>query len=426
MGDTARIAARTLARLTTPDLMLLTPAAHAKQREIIESRAKRKVICAGRRGGKTVMVAIVAAKALAAGERVLMAAPTEDQTGAFWENIKRIVQPLIDNKTVRKTEVPRLLEHRNGGRIRAKTAWNADTLRGDYADKLILDEYAYMSPDAWDLVGQPMLLDNGGSAMFISTPLRRNHFHKLYVRALGSDPAMWQAWHFTSHDNPHLSRAALADLAADMSEDAYRQEIMAEFLENTGSVFRNIEQCLLPGSVMPEDVTAHTVVIGVDWGKSEDFTVFSVFDVTARCELELVRFKGVPYIEARKRLMELRRKWGASLILAESNSIGEPIIEELQQSGEPVKPFLTTATSKPPLIELLVLAFERLEAKWCSVPVATAELESFERRVSATTGRSQYSAPDGLHDDTVMARALSWWAASQRLSLGVVGMDMNW
>ena len=70
-------------------------------------------------------------------------------------------------------------------------------------------------------------------------------------------------------------------------------------------------------------------------------------------------------------------------------------------AGIQVQGFVFTASSKPPLIESLALAFERED------PVATLELEAYERKVSGTTGRSAYSAPEGLHDDTVMARALA-------------------
>ena len=87
--------------------------------------------------------------------------------------------------------------------------------------------------------------------------------------------------------------------------------------------------------------------------------------------------------------------------------MGEPIIEQLQRDGLPVRVFQTTAQTKPPLIESLALAFEREEMQWLDDPVATMELEAYERTVSPTTGRSQYSAPEGLHDDTVIARALA-------------------
>jgi len=69
--------------------------------------------------------------------------------------------------------------------------------------------------------------------------------------------------------------------------------------------------------------------------------------------------------------------------------------------------FVFTGSSKPPLIESLALAFEREEMQWLDDEVATMELEAYERTVSARTGRSRYSAPQGLHDDTVIARALA-------------------
>jgi hypothetical protein len=78
----------------------------------------------------------------------------------------------------------------------------------------------------------------------------------------------------------------------------------------------------------------------------------------------------------------------------------------MQYAGLPVRAFATTAASKPPLIENLALTLERSEVLFLSEPIARAELEAFEMRVSANTGRPTYSAPEGVHDDTVIARAL--------------------
>ena len=94
------------------------------------------------------------------------------------------------------------------------------------------------------------------------------------------------------------------------------------------------------------------------------------------------------------------------MVQAESNSMGDPIIEQLVRDDVPVIGFQTTASSKPPLIENLALTLEREEWQFIDDPVWRAELEAYERQVSPVTGRSQYSAPEGLHDDTVIARAL--------------------
>jgi hypothetical protein len=83
-------------------------------------------------------------------------------------------------------------------------------------------------------------------------------------------------------------------------------------------------------------------------------------------------------------------------------------MEALRDEGLPVIGFTTTAQSKAKIIQSLALAFEREEAKWLDIPIATAELEAFEATPSSVTGRVSYSAAQGCHDDTVIARALAW------------------
>lgn len=395
------------------ELTVRLPRPHDKQRAFRSSNAKRKVIVAGRRAGKTTGVMMVAVEAMLQGRRVLEAGPTEDQTSVFWDACKGVLVELIDAGVIYKNETKRLLEMPSGGRIRTKTAWDADSLRGDYADLLILDEFSIMSPDTWDEVGAPMLLDNDGDAVFIFTPKRKNHAFRMYARAATNDDGRWGAWHFTSYDNPYLSATALAEITADMSNEAYRQEILAEFLEGEGAVFRNISACLVADDQTPEMHAGHQVVMGVDWGKHQDFTVLSVFCQQCGREVAIDRFNQIDYAFQRGRLKALADKWHVQRILAEQNSIGEPIIEQLHRDGLPVTAFDTTASSKPPLIESLALAFERAEARWIDNPIATGELEAYERTVSAVTGRSSYSAPEGMHDDTVMARALAWRAVTQ-------------
>lgn len=409
------------------ELTIRLPDPHAKQASFLNSKAKRKAIVAGRRAGKTTGTGILAIEKLLSGGRILQAAPTSDQTDRFWEVCTGALSELIQAGIIYKHETKRLLEFRSkrfrvephevrhGGewvdvpeypRIRTKTAWDADSLRGDYADVLILEEYSYMDASAWDKVGAPMLLDNNGDAVFIFTPNRRNHAHKVYVRALGDTTGRWAAWHFTSHDNPFLSKEALAEITADLTEDAYKQEILAQFLENSGAVFRNIPACctLEPGT--PADHVGHELVMGVDWGKINDYTAASVGCRNCKVEVALDRFHGIDYRLARQRLAVLAERWGVYDILAEANAMGDPIIEEMQYAGLPVRGFMMTASSKPPLIENLALILEREEAHFLADPVATAELEAFERRVSANTGRSTYNAPEGVNDDTVIARAL--------------------
>ncbi len=140
---------------------------HTKQDAFINSPAKRKVIRAGRRGGKTTGAAILAVKTFLAGRRVLYTAPTQEQVEAFWSEVKTALREPIEAGVFQKNETRHTIElPYSEQRIRGKTAWNADTLRGDYADLLIFDEYQLVDADAWSLVGAPMLLDNDGDAVF--------------------------------------------------------------------------------------------------------------------------------------------------------------------------------------------------------------------------------------------------------------------
>jgi hypothetical protein len=111
-------------------------------------------------------------------------------------------------------------------------------------------------------------------------------------------------------------------------------------------------------------------------------------------------------------LKTLADRYQVEHIQAEENSIGGPNIEALQREGLLVYPFTTTAASKPPLIQSLALAFERKECRWIDDGAATAELHAFECKVNANTQRVTYAAPEGLHDDTVIARALAWRAVT--------------
>jgi len=235
--------------MTDLKVTLRTP--HEKQRLFIESPAKRKIVRAGRRGGKTVGVAGLAVRSFLDGNRVLYGVPTQEQVDRFWFEVKRALDEplranvLYKNETEHVIELPGTLQ-----RIRAKTAWNADTLRGDFADLLILDEYQLMNEDAWELVGAPMMLDTNGNAIFIYTPpsIRsasvskardKMHAAKFYKAHEHDDTGRWQCFTFTSHDNPHLNRQALAEIVKDMTNRSYLQEIMAQDLEDSPGALWN-------------------------------------------------------------------------------------------------------------------------------------------------------------------------------------------
>lgn len=240
------------------------PQPHKQQSAFINSTAKRQMVKAGRRGGKTVGNGIKALdRFIDKNRRVLYAVPTSDQVARFWYTVTRALQEPIDDGWYYKNETEHIIQLSENAikelsknpansaeyinrlresRIRAKTAWNADTLRGDYADELILDEFQLMAEEAWTLVGSPMLLDNNGNVTFIYTPPSLANraiskakdaqfaakMFKRYQALEKERPDRYATFHFTSMDNPYISKEALKEIAGDMTSVGYRMEILAE------------------------------------------------------------------------------------------------------------------------------------------------------------------------------------------------------
>lgn len=242
---------------TSDSLTVVLPEPHGKQIEFLRSSAKRKVIRAGRRGGKTYGASIYGVEKFLDGKRVLYATPTQEQVDRFWYLVCEALREPIEAGIFYKNETKHLIELAGTEqRIRAKTAWNADTLRGDFADELILDEFQLMNEDTWGVVGAPMLMDNNGNAIFIYTPpslqsrsvTKANdpqHAAKLFKKAAADTTGRWQAFHFSTYDNPYIDKTVIDDLANDMSSIAYRMEIMAEDIDEApGALWRraNIEK----------------------------------------------------------------------------------------------------------------------------------------------------------------------------------------
>ena len=268
---------------------LRTP--HAEQERFRRSTAKRKIIRAGRRSGKTVGVAILAVDGFLAGKRVLYTAPTGEQAEKFWYEVSRSLSEPVEAGVYHKNETERVIERPGTeNRIRAKTAWNANTLRGDYGDLLIFDEWQLMAEDTWEEVGAPMLLDNNGDAIFVYTPpsLRstgvsraQDHRHaaKMFKAAREDTTGRWEAFHFTSFDNPHISAEGLKEITLDMSRDAYHTEIMAEDddLQVALLVYApfNERVCKIPRFPMPQNWLHFT---GHDFGTANPAALFFAQD----------------------------------------------------------------------------------------------------------------------------------------------------
>lgn len=388
----------------------LNASPHPAQKAVHDCPARFRVLCAGRRFGKTRLGVMECIDAANRGGVAWWVSPTYKMSDVGWRPLRQIAGRI---PTVDVSLVDRRVRFPGGGSVTVRSADNPNSLRGEGLDFLVMDECAYIAEDAWVEALRPALSDRKGRALFISTPRGRNWFWKIYQRGLEVSEE-WASFTFPTSANPYIDPAEIEAARITLPELTFEQEYLAQFLENSGTVFRNIAACMgAPANARPEDHAMHRIVMGGDWGKQADFTALSIGCATCKLELHLDRFNKIDYHFQRERLGVAWEVWQVGGGLLETNSIGTPNLEELQRSGYKVSGFETTAASKPPLIENLALTLEKAEWQFLPDPVARGELEAYERTVSPITGRSQYSAPVGMHDDTVIARALMLRAAEK-------------
>lgn len=207
------------------------------QQEVYEDRARFKVIAAGRRTGKSRLAAwklIIEGLAAKKGQ-IFYVAPTQGQArDIMWDLLLELGHDVITGKHVNNLQITLV----NGTKISLKGADRPETMRGISLKYLVMDEYADMKPEVWEQILRPALADLRGSAMFIGTPMGRNHFYELYQYACLEDDEDWAGFHYTSYDNPIIDAKEIEQAKKSMSSYSFRQEFMASFEAMGSELFK--------------------------------------------------------------------------------------------------------------------------------------------------------------------------------------------
>lgn len=209
------------------------------QQTVWEDDTRFKVIAAGRRTGKSRLAALVLIyKALtcpAKTAKVFYVAPTQGQArDIMWELLQELAGELVAG--THKNDLTVTLK--NGVTIALKGADRPQTMRGVSLWYVVLDEYADIKPDVWETILLPALSDHDGDALFIGTPMGRNHFYELYMDAKLGDDVDFSAYHYTSYDNPFLKRSVIERAKKSMSSHNFQQEYMASFESQGSQLFK--------------------------------------------------------------------------------------------------------------------------------------------------------------------------------------------
>jgi hypothetical protein len=270
--------------------------------------------------------------------------------------------------------------------------------------------------------------------VFVSTPKGRNWFYDIFERGMDPTEKDYASFSFPSNASPYFPAKEWEEAKRTLPEDVFRQEYMAEFMEDSAGVFRGVDGCLLPetgNSRLETEAYHRNVVIGCDVAKHTDWTVLIAMDAeTGKC-FAMERFNMLDWPIQKERIVGFARKWGGRVIL-DATGVGDPIYDDLKQVLPDIEGFKLTAVSKTELVQRLIVAVEQRQVMWPAgsrsgglavgqsggLPpdsrtagpsdwgILTAEMKRFEYEIRPGGGIT-YGAPSGYHDDCVMALGLA-------------------
>ena len=368
-------------------LKLNTP--HPAQKKVLESDARFRVMMCGRRFGKSLISQNIAIQKGIERKQVAYITPTYALGKIFFKEICK----LLPEKIYKKNETDLLIDFVTGGSIRFFTGERLDALRGTKWHLAIIDEASYIPnlEEGWNNSIRPTLTDYKGKAIFLSTPRGKNYFYSLFMRN-GEDG--WESFKFSTYDNPHIDSTEIDAAKAQLPSVVFKQEYMADPMENAANPFgsEHIMACC-------KESKGIAAYFGIDLAKSVDWTVIIGMDINGNV-VHFERFQK-DWLQTKETILRLPKNLP---IVIDSTGVGDAIVEDLQKKFTQMHGFKFTATSKQQLLEGLASA---IQTKTISYPnnIIKQELEIFEYTFTPTGVR--YSAPQGFHDDCVIALALA-------------------
>jgi len=231
IDDAATDSTEDLAAFAADLISNLTPT----QSEVFANTARFRMISAGRRFGKThlALVQLIVWAAQKPNSLNWYLAPTYRSAKSIaWRQLKAMIPPALFG---RKNEVDLSIELINGSRIELKGGDNYDSLRGNSLSNCVLDEAAYIPPDAWEMVIRPALADQRGAALFISTPAGYNHFHEWWETA--QEEPTWATFSYSTIEGGNVPEEEVELARRTLDARTFAQEFLADFTTFTGRVF---------------------------------------------------------------------------------------------------------------------------------------------------------------------------------------------
>lgn len=381
---------------------------HARQKEVHASKAKYRVVAAGRKSGKsTCAVADLLMQIQKGGSKPLSLAwvsPTYYSSARGLGMLKVMARDLIKAGQLKVT-----------GKAPAEVTWGAHTISFLSADRpdsirpydfdgMVIDEAAFLEDEAFEQVLLPTLMRHDGRLLMISSPKGKHGFFSKFFHRTG-DPQV-ESFKMTPYDNPHVKPKVIDELRKQMSEASFREEVLADFLGVASSIvssFDGLEDCDL------ECTHKSGKVMGLDLARLEDYTVGLCVCPICHVVTGMLRMTKLDWADQLSRISGFYEAQGRPEMVVDANSIGDVVISALKGARMRVTPFKITASSKKDLVNALIISLERKLVRWDGVrlPEISRELSTYKPQVTPSGSGITWNAEKGCHDDVVTALALA-------------------
>ncbi len=391
-----------------------------EQEAFIYSKTRFCIVAAGTRGGKSEAGAFkMAMKALANGGVPAdgsgmpktvrwIVAPTYGMLTVPERMFFKMLDPFPEFIIARNRK-ERWVELASNCRVEFKSAEWPDTLRAAKVSDIWIDEGAYVKTDAIRIL-RARVSDTLGGIDVTTTTKGKNWVYEWFLKGRDENNKSYAAFRWESRANPYFPASEWEEAKKDLPEDFFRQEFMAEFLEDAAGVFRGIDTIV---------ETADTIdakgpfFLGLDLARIHDATVQHVLAADGQT-VDWFRLKGMDWVEQKAEILRVYGKWSEAgdtfIIMDSTGGQGDIFYQELTSllGLSSVTGVKFTMESKRQLVQTLQTSIEKREITIPKIDVLIDELKWFEYK-RTTSGNLIYSAPKGYHDDAVWALALANW-----------------
>lgn len=389
-----------------PEVEVERPPMSRDQTRMIDDPHPLLWIGTGTKTGKTVAGAWWLVEGVALGQRCAWVGPWYRRTRTGFEHVAQAYADAGRAGLVKiRTDDMHISFPGTGGVLECFSGDTPDSIFGEAFHRVFIDEAGRQPAGVLSAVTSTVTATAGMVKVAFNLDRARRHWAiaGLLAARSGDDPA--QGWiTLKTSQSPYVPAEAIERARRTLPAHVFAALYDAEIQDDGATVFRGIEACV--SGELEEPRPSGEYVVGVDLARKVDWTVACVVRRDTRHVVAWERNHGLPWHEQRRRIKALSDRYNRARCVVDATGVGDPNVEELVRDGVRVDPFLFTGPSKRDLIESLIVTIEQRRVTFPRIEALIGELEVFEYE-QRPSGLLSYSAPDGYHDDCVMALALA-------------------